>query len=366
MSFKIDTDVNRFKDIIRNKVKHNLGKYVSSDHLLGQQGAKSIKIPIHNIDLPRFTYGGLGGVGQGEGEIGDPIDGSGKQGTSKGAGNEHKEHAFEAEFTPEDLAQMLGEELVLPDIQDKGHGKIKSTNTRYTGIRRTGPESLKSFKRTFKEALKRSIAAGSYDPKNPIIVPIREDKRFRSPDIIEQPNVNTVVIYMMDISGSMQEEQKHIVKSEVFWIDLWLQHQYKDIVSRFIVHDTEASEVDRKQFFELSAGGGTQISSAYEYCAHLIEKEHPFSEWNVYPFHFSDGDNWSDADNDTAFSILKNRILPQCNLFGYGQVDSPNGSGQFMKHLIYNFTVDDNIALSQIDSADHILNSIKTFFGKGK
>ena len=38
------------------------------------------------------------------------------------------------------------------------------------------------------------------------------------------------------------------------------------------------------------------ISSAYKLCAKMIEEDYPPSEWNIYPFHFSDGDNWSGDD----------------------------------------------------------------------
>jgi len=66
MISRIGSDVDRFKQIVKNKVKHNLGKYVSSDKLIGQQGNKKISIPLDFIDLPRFTFGsGQGGTSQG-------------------------------------------------------------------------------------------------------------------------------------------------------------------------------------------------------------------------------------------------------------------------------------------------------------
>lgn len=369
MSYRIGGDVGRFKEIVRNKVKHNLGKYVSSDHLIGQQGNKKVSIPLDYIDLPRFTFGpGAGGAGQGDGEDGDPIDGKGKKQPGKGkAGEDKGEHEYLAEFTTDELAKMLGEELQLPDVDPKGKGKIVSTKNNYSGINRVGAEGLKHFKRTYKEALKRSIATGSYNPSDPKIIPIRDDKRYRSATPITEPQNNVAVIYMMDVSGSMGDEQKHIVKSEIFWIDAWLTSQYKsNIETRFIIHDTEASEVDREQFFTIRESGGTMISSAYQYCTKLMQDEYPFSEWNIYPFHFSDGDNWSDQDSEVTIDLLRKQILPNCNVFSYGQVASPSGSGQFIKNLNAAFTPEDNITLSSIENRDEILNSIKTFLGKGK
>ena len=64
------------------------------------------------------------------------------------------------------------------------------------------------------EALRRQISSNTYRGDRPLIVPIREDKRYRSWNTIEQPEANAVVIYMMDVSGSMTDEQKEIVRIE--------------------------------------------------------------------------------------------------------------------------------------------------------
>jgi hypothetical protein len=56
MLYKINSDLNRFKNIIRNKVKNNLCKYASSDNILGQQGKKIISVPVDRIYLPRFVF----------------------------------------------------------------------------------------------------------------------------------------------------------------------------------------------------------------------------------------------------------------------------------------------------------------------
>ena len=66
---------------------------------------------------------------------------------------------------------------------------------------------------------------------------------------------------MMDVSGSMGDEQKEIVRIESFWIDTWLRSQYKGIESRYIIHDAMAKEVDRDTFFHTRESGGTMISS---------------------------------------------------------------------------------------------------------
>lgn len=368
MSFKIDSDVGRFHNIVKGKVRQDLKKLVSSENLLGQRGNKPVRIPVNSIDLPRFAFGGKGGgAGQGPGEPGDPMPGQEQDGDGSGkAGNQEGDHQFAVEFTPEELAKMLGEELQLPDVDVKGKGKIGSTKSKYNSIHRTGNEGLRHFKRTYKEALKRSISSGNYDPSNPVIIPIKDDKRYKASSLLPEPEVNAVIIYIMDVSGSMGDEQKHIVKSEVYWMDLWLNQQYKGLISRFIIHDTEASEVDREQFFSVAESGGTSISSGYKFAAHLLDTEYPFSDWNTYVMHFSDGDNWSSEDNDEATRIVRDKFIPNTNMFGYEQVRSEGGSGMFYDVLEGLFAKEDKVLLHKTENRDNVIDSLKFFLGKGK
>ncbi|MEQ1723442.1 MAG: DUF444 family protein, partial [Pseudobdellovibrio sp.] len=210
-----------------------------------------------------------------------------------------------------------------------------------SGIAPVGPEGLRKFKQTYKKALTRYISSGTYNPNDPVIVPIRRDYQYRSVKKTQQPHTKAVVIYMMDVSGSMGDEQKEIVRLESFWINTWLKKHYKGLDTRFIIHDASAKEVDEDTFFKTS-------------------------EWNIYPFHFSDGDNWSGEDTRVCLSLLKEFFLPNVNVFSYGQVESKYGSGQFLKDLQKEFTNDDRLTLSQIEGRDKILSSIKDFLGKGK
>jgi uncharacterized protein len=266
----------------------------------------------------------------------------------------------------DELAEILGEELALPRIQPKGKERIYSTRVRYTGINTTGPESLRHFKRTYKQALRRQIASGTYNAERPVIVPTRQDRRYRSWKLENLPESNAVIIYMMDVSGSMGDEQKEIVRVESFWIDTWLRSQYKGIECRYIIHDAVAREVDRETFFHTRESGGTMISSAYKLARDILKSDYPASSWNIYPFHFSDGDNWSADDTRLCVEILKAEVLPSSNLFCYGQVESPYGSGQFIKDLRESFGGSENVALSEIADKDAIYQSIRDFLGKGK
>ena len=368
MSTKIKQDHSRFREIIRGRIKENLRKYIQKGEMIGKKGKDLITIPVPSIDIPHFRYGhkDQGGVGQGEGAPGTVLAPGAVEGDGKGkAGQGEGQHSLEVDLSLDELAEILGEELALPRIQNKGKKNLTTPKVKYTGVHTTGPESLRHFKRTYKQALKRSIATGTYNPAIPIVVPVREDKRYRSWRLHELPQSNAVVIYMMDVSGSMGDEQKEIVRIESFWIDTWLRANYKGLETRYIIHDAVAREVDRETFFHTRESGGTMISSAYKLCAQMIKDHYPASEWNIYPFHFSDGDNWSMDDTLSCVDILKQKLLPRANMFAYGQVESPYGSGQFIKDLREAFEGAENVALSEIANKDAIYNSIKDFLGKG-
>ncbi len=369
MSLRIDQDHSRFRNIVRGRIRQNLRKYISKGELLGRQGKDLVSIPIPHIDIPKLRFGDKqqGGVAQGDGEPGDPLSGSQQDGDGQGkAGDQAGEHALEVELTLDELADILGEELELPNIENKGKSAIVDKKDRYVGVRSVGPNSLRHFKRTFRSALRRQIALGTYDPKRPVIIPTRDDMRYKSWKTEEEPVANAVILYMMDVSGSMGDEQKEIVRIESFWIDTWLRRQYKGIETRFIIHDAAAREVDRDTFFRTRESGGTMISSAYRLAAEIIERDYPASQWNIYPFHFSDGDNWSVDDTLLCVDILKKLLLPSANVFCYGQVDSPYGSGQFIKDLKEHFSDEDQLITSEINDRDAIVESIREFLGKGK
>ncbi len=161
---KIERDKSRFRKIVRGTIKENLKKYITNGELIGKKGKDIVSIPIPQIVIPHFKYeeNKTGGVGQGEGDIGTPI-GHEPGDAGPGAGNLPGDHILEVDVSIEEMAMILGEELKLPNIEPKGKKSIVDEKYKYTDIRQTGPESLRHFKRTYKEALKRQITSGLYD-----------------------------------------------------------------------------------------------------------------------------------------------------------------------------------------------------------
>ena len=370
MDHSIKRDHSRFRNIVKAKVRENLKKYVSQGEIPIQKGGEKYSIPMPSIETPRFRFSDQqqGGVGQGEGKPGQPIEqeGEGEEAQSK-TGNQEGKKEREVDFSLEELACVLGEELELPKIEPKGRRVLPQSTEKYRSISKVGSDSLKHFKRSYKEALKRQVASGIYDAHDPTIVPIKRDMRYRSSAQSVECENAAVVIYMMDVSGSMGDEQKEIVRTESFWINLWLKSQYKNIEICYIIHDATAKEVDEETFFRTRESGGTLISSALKLCWEIIEEKYDSSDWNIYPFHFSDGDNWSTDDTQVCLDILNNKLLPVSNAFCYGQVESRYGSGQFYKDLHSAYGSEhDKVILSKIKDKEAILDSIRDFLGKGK
>ncbi|MEM8834871.1 MAG: DUF444 family protein [Planctomycetota bacterium] len=377
MVAKIEQDHHRFRQIVKGRIRDDLKKFLQRRELIAREGRGVVSIPVYDIDRPTFRYGdNASGVGMGDGE-GD-ASGSGAEG-----GDQPGQHIPEVDVSLEELADILAEELELPRIKPRGERTITSTRDKYTGIRPVGPASLRHFKRTYREALKRQIMADAYDPDDPVVIPIKRDMRFRSWREVKKPHNNAAIVYMMDVSGSMGDKQKEIVRLEAFWIDTWLRRNYKGIESRYIVHDVGAAEVDKKTFFSLREDGGTRISSAFKLAHKLVEELYPPSQWNVYLFHFSDGDNSSEADNRLCCDLLKEHLLPACNVFGYCQVASAYGSGNFINVLHEAFpksehasghdappSGDDDpvtrLITSRVNGKDDIIESLRTFFAPGR
>jgi len=152
-------DLERYREVGEQR-RQDLAEFIQYGDL-GQSRPDEVHIPIKIVDLPEFAYDrrDVGGVGQGEADVGDPVgqpqpqpgdDESGEPG-EEGADHEYYE------MDPEEFAQELDEELGL-DLEPKGKKVIEEVEGDYTDITRTGPSSTLDFERLFKEGLKRKLA----------------------------------------------------------------------------------------------------------------------------------------------------------------------------------------------------------------
>lgn len=362
----------RIKKLREKKVK----EFLKTGKVIGKRKGKAIEVPYPILEIPRFKYGSgqQGGIGQGEGEEGDSV---GEQpGEEEGkVGDKPGDHMSEV-WDISDLAKMMAEELELPNIEPKGNNTVEQTDDVLRSISKVGPPGRLHRKRTYKEALKRHIAMDlPIDEFNPLeglsnerVYPAPQDRRYRTFKNIQVPEMNALLIYMMDVSGSMGEMQKEWVRRCAWWIDVWLSVQYKGLESRYIIHDAAAKIVSKDEFFHTKESGGTLISSAYQKAYDFIMTSKKFkpTNWNIYILHFSDGDNWSGKDTEKTFEIM-DQLFPMTNMIGYTQVTSDYGSGQFLKELGKRYDENhEKLATAKIDKEDEVMDAIKSLLGKGR
>ena len=100
----------------------------------------------------------------------------------------------------------------------------------------------------------------------------------------------------------------------------FLRSKYETVEIEFIAHHTEAKVVTEEDFFTKGESGGTRCSSAYIKALELIEQKYNPSSYNIYPFHFSDGENIS-SDNAKCIDLV-NELMSVSNMFGYGEVNA--------------------------------------------
>src|ERR1700751_741951 len=98
MVLKIEKDHQRFRQIVKGRIREDLRKFLTKGELIGKEGKHLISIPVRGIDLPHFRYGdNSGGVGAGDGKEGDVVG----KGQGKGAqgGTEAGAPIMEAEIS---------------------------------------------------------------------------------------------------------------------------------------------------------------------------------------------------------------------------------------------------------------------------
>ena len=358
-------DQKRHKEKVREAIKKNLSDIISEENIIMSDGKKQIKVPIRSLDQYRFRYDferqQHAGQGNGKSKVGDVIgrDPQRGQGSGKGkgdAGEEQGDEYYEAEVSIDELAALIFEDLGLPNLEEKRQAEMETETVRFTDIRKKGPMANLDKKRTIMENIKRNAAAGDpgfHDVHN-------EDLRFKTWEPTVRYESNAVVIAMMDVSGSMGEFEKYIARSFYFWMVRFLRTKYNNVHIVFISHHTEAKEVSEDEFFHRGESGGTQVSSAYELALKIIAERFNPVDWNIYPFHFSDGDNlpW---DNDRCVQLV-NELMRQCNIFGYGEIREGHYRSPSTLMSAYSKIADKKFTAVTISDKREVYPALRKFF----
>lgn len=387
---RIIEDEREFLDMAKGKIRKDMKKYLGRGQIrVRRRGeGKSVEIPVEEFEIPTFRFGFPLDIfiGQGDGDQGDdlgPVQKPDDDGDEKGTGGQgHGGRHIIVDLPEHEFEKMFQEILELPRIKPKGDRSVFEERQKYTTISHTGPMSLLHRRRTFLKAMQHAIASGEFQPpeKSTILV-YPKDRKFRSYQTIREPKNNAVIFYKRDGSGSMGPTEREIVSRLVDLCDFWLSWNYDKLETVFIIHDGEAHEVTRHEFFNEDWGGGTICSTALQKMYEISEERFPSSRWNIYGVYLSDGFNFT-SDNEKFVEVLREKILPIVNQFNYGQIQAErgwfvaykgSGSDTFMppgtigKLIADNFDGVENVAGTVIKNEDEeaLMDAIRVFFGKG-
>lgn len=324
-------DRRRHRQLVEKSIKENLGDILSEESIIGESKNKKFKIPIRGIKEYQFVFGKNNkGVATGTGEekrgdkIGDGGKSSGNAG-NKGAGNSPGEDVYETEITLEELMDYIVEDLELPNLDKKKYSEIITESAgRKRGYQRYGINPRLAKKKTVvakisrKQGKKRALMEAGMDNKISRFPFKEEDLRYHKVKKKPKKESNAVMIFIMDVSGSMDSSKKYMARSLFFVLSRFIKRKYNNIAFEFVSHTTVAKVVNEFEFFHKAESGGTYISSGINTALKLIKEKYPPEMWNIYPIYASDGDNWSE-DNERAMKSVR-ELCDLSNMFGYAEL----------------------------------------------
>lgn len=363
-------DARRHREKQRDAIIDKLPEIIADESIITRRENKIIKIPIRNIDLPHFrpkSGDEQDGIGQGDGRPGDIIGHRPRQGAPGEPGQEPGEDYIETEVEIEEIIELMLEDLGLPKLEEKEvkelvvelgfkiGGIVRSGSWPMLNRKATSQEGMRRFY-SFLEALKAETGldelicfnalkqANGFLEKaieilkqnqvtlkesviSPFPIPETDDLRYQKIEQDTENQSNAVIIAMRDISGSMDDMKVYLSQAMLFWLVNWLEKVYKKVEIRFVAHDSVAKIVSEENFFKIGSSGGTNCYTAYELANGLVDTEYPTSRWNVYVWHFSDGE---DGNTKKTIEELGKLINKGVNMIGYGEVQ-PDADPNFFK-----------------------------------
>lgn len=323
------SDRRRHKQKIEKAIREGIHHIVADESIIGQDGKKKFRIPVRGIKEYKFVYGTNNGnkqVGSAPGKDvtrGQKIGEGQQQGQGKPdkASDQKGEEFYDVEITLEELAEYLFAELQLPELQRRQLSNISADKLKRNGYRTQGIQPRLDRKKSAIARIKRMKAAGfDKDKEEDETFPFHEnDLTYRHYKVSPKPCTNAVIFFLMDVSGSMTQDKKFLARSFYFLLYHFLRLKYDTIDIVFISHDTEAREVNEKEFFTVATSGGTIASSGTSLALEIIDKRYHPSSWNIYVFQTSDGDNFN-SDNEKFLEDAR-KIVEVSQLYGYCEVE---------------------------------------------
>lgn len=320
-------DEERLKQKIHEALKGSLPTIVADGSVITADPTtrRKVRVPLRALELPHIRYrrdgqtvgeAGEGNTPQKGQVLGRSAAPSGR-GSTRGSREGEGEEFYEAELSLADIQEMVFADLGLPNLKPRRDGEIEQEVTTYDDVRqRRNPANLdlmrtalRNMERNARERGRAEI--GGISPNDYMVRTSREEI---------SREVSAVVILMADASGSMNDVKRYLTRAFSWWAVAFLRSRYRKVDLVFILHTTRAWETDEDRFFRRGESGGTACSSANQLCLELIESRHPPNRYNLYPIHFSDGENWGEEDNRMCVELVRRMLSLGVNQYAYVEV----------------------------------------------
>ena len=317
----LERDHKREEDGFKKKIR--IGRIVKPG-----RGGKDRVVIVPTTVEEKFVHDEIPPDGEGEGE-GEPTGGTGEgqegevigeqpirpeegegegpgEGPGQGEGGEH-----ELESNAYDLGKVLAEDFQLPNLKDKGKKRTLARYVYELTDRHRGFGQILDKKATLRRIVETNISLGNLkdfsdiDTTGFLISPA--DMVYRILSREKDYESQALIFFLRDYSGSMGGKATQTVVSQHVMIYSWLLYQYeKQVETRFILHDTEAKEVDDfYKYYSYKVAGGTRVASAFRMVNEIVERESLARDYNIYVFHGTDGDDWDTEGKEAIEELTK-------------------------------------------------------------
>jgi hypothetical protein len=353
----------RHNEKVRESVEKSLPNLIAGPDVLTGSGGQTVLVPVRLAEHARFRLRdpeSQTGAGQGAGEPGQVLrPGQPQQGDEKGseAGSGQGDLQFVLELKVEDVLDWLWEELKLPDLKPKLSGRVEDEEFVREGWDKRGVRSRLDRRRTVKQAIRRRAIQTNPAPFTD------DDLRFRQLVRRTKPATNAAVIFAIDVSGSMGETERQLAKTFFFFALQGIRRQYAKVETAFIAHSAEAWEFNEAQFFQTSGTGGTVSSTVFKLGKDVIRDRFDPSQYNVYVFYASDGENLVD-DREPATETLR-ELCVGINYGGFIEIRPAYGispetemSGVFARLQ----REDLPLGMARVTNREDVWNALRQFF----
>lgn len=312
----LDRCKSRIREVIRDAIKNDKIKDITKKDREVRVKGDGLSEPTFNND-PSTGNPTHVGIGNKKFKRGDEKYLPEDEGSGSSAGND--EGDLEFVLTKREFIDILFEEMALPNYVKESLTADQRFKWEFAGVTTDGPITKLHLLRTMLQAFARRFATketyAERGKKPPFITD--EDLRYKIYEKNPLPIKKAVMFAIMDVSGSMGDHERALAKRFFLLLYLFLHKHYKEVDIRFIVHTTDATELEEEDFFNVEGYGGTQVQSAMELTNKIIDEEYSTEAVNIYISQVSDGDDWA-KEGELAGYIEKN-LIDKIQYFAYLQ-----------------------------------------------